>query len=72
MPSVSGVLIMTMPTDRSELAGAQLAEALTSEKVTASIAPITSFFPSFGQVSADRKSLDEYATRLLVVIGNHP
>jgi hypothetical protein len=72
MPSVSGVLIMTMPTDRSQLAGAQLAQALAAEKVAVSISPITAFFPSFSIAITDRKSLDEYNTRLLIVVGNHP
>lgn len=72
MPIVSGILILTMPTDRSELAGAQLAEALASEKVVVSISPLTAFFPSFGKTFTDRKSQDVYATRVLIVVGNHP
>jgi hypothetical protein len=72
LPVISGILILTMPTDRSEEAGTQLLKALNAEGVPCSIAPITAFFPSFSTVIKDRKSLDSYASRLLVVVGNHP
>jgi hypothetical protein len=71
-PAVLGVVIFTEPTDRSELVGVKLAEALTSEKVLVSVVPISVVMPSVSTVITDRKSLDPYATRVWIDVGNHP
>jgi hypothetical protein len=71
MPSVSGVLILTMPNDRSEMIGHACFDALQSSHVIVSIQPLTRYFPSWLGMG-DRKLLDSYSTRLLIEVGNHP
>jgi hypothetical protein len=71
MPIVSGVLIMTGPNDKSVEVGAALLKALLHEGVAATSVPLVQYFPSFAK-GADPHSNDPYATRVLIVVGNHP
>jgi hypothetical protein len=70
---VSGVFILTMPTDRSEGAGKQLLDVLTSQGISASQGSMTEYIPGYSQMKVDRKSQELRSdTRLLVIVGDHP
>lgn len=70
MPEIAGVLVLTMPNDQSEKMGKALVNALWPEQVVASVEPVTKYFPTFATVIG-RDSNDPYATRVVIVIGNH-
>ena len=70
MPEIAGVLVLTMPNDKSEEVGSALVKALWSEQIVASVEPLTKYFPLFAK-TIDRHSGDSYATRVIIVVGNH-
>jgi len=70
-PAVSGLVIFTMPTDRSEKAGKQLHDALIQAGVPATLASITLWWPWYAK-PFNRDSLARNDARLVIMVGNHP
>jgi len=69
---ITGLVIFTMPTDRSEKAGKELYNAFRNAHVPVELAPISAWWLSYSKMSFKRDSLAREDARLVVVVGNHP
>jgi hypothetical protein len=70
--AVSGLVIFTMPTDRSEEAGKQLHDAFGQAHVPATLLSITAWWSWYAKMPFKRDSLAREDARLLLMVGNHP
>lgn len=71
-PAILGLVIFTMPTDRSEEAGKQLRDAFIQASVPAALEPITVWWPFYAKMPFERDSLARNDARLVIMVGNHP
>jgi len=71
-PAISGLVIFTMPTDRSEEAGRQVHDAFIQASVPETLASITVWWPSYAKMPFKRDSLAREDARLVIMVGNHP
>jgi hypothetical protein len=71
-PAISGLVIFTTPTDRSEQAGKQLYNAFQFAHVPVALLPIATWWPSYSKMQFKRDSLERADARLVIIVGNHP